>query len=47
MVSKKQIKKEVLETENVKCQKCNQKFGVDINYLGIITCPYCGGYVEG
>lgn len=22
------------------------KFGIDRKYIGVITCPYCGKYVE-
>lgn len=49
MIERKQIKnKEVFsKMENIKCQKCKKKFGIDVNHIGIITCPYCGGYVEG
>ncbi len=49
MISRKQVKskKENFKTENIECLKCKQKFGVDVDYIGVITCPYCGEYVEG
>ncbi len=31
----------------LKCPHCNKEFGIDREYVGIITCPYCGKYVEG
>jgi len=31
----------------LKCSHCNKEFGIDKEYIGIITCPYCGKYVEG
>lgn len=31
----------------LKCQHCNKDFGIDREYIGIVTCPYCGKYVEG
>ncbi|PKM92909.1 MAG: hypothetical protein CVU80_00935 [Elusimicrobia bacterium HGW-Elusimicrobia-4] len=31
----------------LKCPHCKEKFGIEIDYMGVITCPYCGGYVEG
>jgi transcription initiation factor IIE alpha subunit len=31
----------------LKCPHCKKKFGIDKNYLGVITCPYCGKYIEG
>ena len=31
----------------LKCPHCNKEFGIDREYIGIITCPYCGRYVEG
>ena len=27
--------------------KCNKEFGIDREYMGVVTCPYCGEYVEG
>ncbi len=32
---------------DIVCEKCKLTFGVDSKYLGVITCPYCGEYVEG
>jgi len=31
----------------LKCPHCKKELGIDKNYIGIITCPYCGKYVEG
>ena len=31
----------------LKCSHCNKEFGIDREHIGIITCPYCGKYVEG
>lgn len=31
----------------LKCLHCSKEFGIDREYIGIITCPYCGKYVEG
>ena len=31
----------------LKCPHCNKEFGIDREYVGIVTCPYCGKYVEG
>ena len=31
----------------LKCLHCNKEFGIEREYMGIITCPYCGKYVEG
>ena len=31
----------------LKCPHCNKAFGIDRKYIGIVTCPYCGEYVEG
>jgi ribosomal protein S27E len=31
----------------LKCPHCKNEFGIDKNYIGVITCPYCGKYVEG
>lgn len=27
--------------------KCKKEFGIDREYMGVVTCPYCGEYVEG
>jgi len=29
------------------CQDCEKAFGIDKEYIGIVTCPYCGKYIEG
>lgn len=49
MIPKNQIKnkKEISKMEDIKYKKCKLKFGIDIGYIGIVTCPYCGEYVEG
>ena len=31
----------------LKCPHCNKEFSIEKGYIGIITCPYCGEYVEG
>ena len=31
----------------LKCSHCNHEFGIEREYMGVITCPYCGEYVEG
>ena len=31
----------------LKCPHCNHGFGIEREYMGVITCPYCGEYVEG
>lgn len=31
----------------LKCPHCDKEFGIDKEYIGIVTCPYCGKYVEG
>lgn len=30
-----------------KCENCESFFGIDLEYMGVVTCPYCGEYVEG
>lgn len=44
---KRKQKKKELKIEGIKCLICKLKFGIDGDYIGIITCPYCGSYVEG
>jgi hypothetical protein len=29
------------------CPNCSLEFGIIQDYIGVITCPYCGEYVEG
>jgi hypothetical protein len=29
------------------CPHCEMKFGINIEYVGVVTCPYGGKYVEG
>ncbi|MDQ1265730.1 MAG: hypothetical protein QG635_881 [Bacteroidota bacterium] len=29
------------------CPSCDFYFGIVEDYIGVITCPYCGEYVEG
>lgn len=36
-----------LEFSVLECKKCGEKFQVNNDFMGIITCPYCGEYVEG
>ena len=33
----------------LKCpnDNCKKEFGIDREYMGVVTCPYCGEYVEG
>ncbi len=50
MKTKKQTKnKKEVEVAIISClnKECKGKFGVDVDYIGIVTCPYCGEYVEG
>lgn len=35
------------EIFRIACKKCKRDFGVERYFEGIITCPYCGEYVEG
>jgi len=30
----------------LKCIKCKMTFGLDSDYIGVVTCPYCGELVE-
>lgn len=32
---------------SVKCKKCRKEFAINKNFIGVITCPYCGNHVEG
>lgn len=32
---------------NINCNSCQLVFGIIESYMGVITCPYCGEYVEG
>lgn len=41
----KKQRKQILE--KLECLKCKRKFGIEIDYMGIITCPYCDEYIEG
>lgn len=29
------------------CPSCSELFYTNDEYVGVITCPYCGTYVEG
>lgn len=31
----------------LKCRECGGDFKILWNYGGVVTCPYCGEYVEG
>ena len=31
----------------LKCPHCNYEFGIEREYIGVITCPYCGKCVGG
>jgi transcription initiation factor IIE alpha subunit len=31
----------------LKCKKCKTHFGIESECICVITCPYCGEYVEG
>lgn len=31
----------------LECRHCKKAFGINKEYIGIVTCPYCGKYVEG
>jgi|GEM_PF-2250683 len=30
----------------MRCVKCKMRFGLDREYVGVVTCPYCGELVE-
>jgi len=34
-------------TAKLNCPNCDKRFGIEWDYIGIVTCPYCGEYVEG
>ena len=34
-------------SSKLKCPHCGKNFGIDREYMGVVTCPYCGEYVEG
>ena len=40
------IKKEE-KFDSISCKKCEDEFGLNKEYIGVVTCPYCGEYVEG
>jgi len=46
-VKQKKSVDEPTEIIKISCLKCLKCFGVERRYMGIITCPYCGEYVEG
>lgn len=31
----------------LKCNHCKTHFGIESQYIGVVTCPYCGEYLEG
>lgn len=31
----------------LKCNHCKTYFGIESEYIGVVTCPYCGEYLEG
>jgi len=43
----KKTKTKTAQIVKIVCKKCKKNFGADKNYIGVITCPYCGNYVEG
>lgn len=47
MTTQQKLNKKGSETVSIECKECRLTFGVDSEYIGIITCPYCGEYVEG
>lgn len=40
-------KKADVKLVKLKCKACKYVFGIDEQYMGVITCPYCAEYVEG
>ncbi len=38
---------ERLAFAKLNCVKCKNKFKIEWEYVGVITCPYCSEYVEG
>ena len=36
-----------LDFSLLKCDGCQSLFYVIDSYSGVITCPYCGDYIEG
>jgi len=30
----------------IKCIICNEKFEIEVDYIGVITCPKCGAWTE-
>ena len=44
---KRGVKKEITVIAKAFCKKCKKIFGLDSDYIGVVTCPYCGVYVEG
>lgn len=47
MKAKQKGKTEEGKIVSIVCRKCKRNFGVNSEYIGVITCPYCGEYVEG
>jgi len=39
--------KESRYSEPLECPHCEHSFKIENDYMGVITCPYCGEYVEG
>lgn len=39
--------KKYRQISEIICHNCEIPFSIDKDYIGIVTCPYCGEYVEG
>ena len=38
---------QIFTGDKIICSHCNLAFWIAKEYVGVITCPYCGEYVEG
>ncbi len=41
------LKKDYFVGDKLECGGCGTTFGIEFEYMGVITCPYCSEYVEG
>lgn len=41
------LRKDYFVGDKLKCKSCDTFFGIELEYMGVITCPYCSEYVEG
>jgi PHP family Zn ribbon phosphoesterase len=35
------------DMSRLRCLRCRKSFGIENDYMGVITCPYCGEHIEG